>query len=293
MLITEVRNQVPYCGGRNFPNQKIPLNACDCHHHIYDPVRFPYISSDKRNQPPADVNCYQLLKNKLGITRDVIVQPSAYGLDNRCTLDALKQLGKKNARAIVVINNSISDEELKSMDELGVKGIRLNMTSGYVQPWDDIQLLVKRIAPMGWNVCLWVDADLLVEKKDFFEALPVQLILDHRGNLPAGVGIKHPAFRQICKWLDQGKAWVKLSGYYFGSQKEDFSDTIEIGKEYAKSNPNRLLWGTDWPHPLCYTNGVPCPDDSLMLDQLMEQVGDEKIFYKTLVENPAHLFKFE
>lgn len=289
----EIRNQVPYCKGRNFPKQKIPFNACDCHHHIYDPVRFSYIDTDSRNQPPATVDCYDLLKRKLGITRSVIVQPSAYGLDNRCTLDALTQLGKKVTRAIVVINNDISDSDLQKMDLMGVKGIRLNMTCGYKNSWDDIRLLVERIAPLGWCVCLWIDPDLLVEKKNFFEALPVPLVLDHRGNLPAGIGMNHPAFSLICHWMDIGKAWVKLSGYYFGSQKDDYSDTLLIGKEYAQSNPNQLLWGTNWPHPRCYTNCVPVPDDSLMLDKLMDQVGDENIFYKTLVDNPAKIFRFE
>lgn len=287
-----IRDQVSYCGGRNFPTQHIPSNACDCHHHIYDPIRFPYIATDIRNQPPATADCYELLKRKLGVTRSVVVQPSAYGLDNRCTLDAIQKLGKEHTRAIVVITNEISDLELQKMDALGVRGVRINMTCGYKDNWDDIRLLAERIAPFGWYMCLWVDPDLLVEKRHFFESLPVPLVLDHRGNLPAGIGSKHPAFALICQWMDQGKAWVKLSGYYFGSQEKDFSDTIAIGKEYAKSNPNRLLWGTDWPHPRCYTNLMPVPDDSALLDALMDQVGDERVFHKTLVENPEELFGF-
>ena len=110
--------QVPYCTGRNNPSHEIPAGACDCHHHIYDPVRFPYRPEDVRNQPPADVACYRLLQKKLGTTRNVIVQPSAYALDNRCTLDALQTMGKENTRAVVVIDNTVTDEELREMDNM-------------------------------------------------------------------------------------------------------------------------------------------------------------------------------
>lgn len=286
------REQVPYCSGRNFPSYEIPFNACDCHHHIYDPVRFPYISCDTRNQPPADVNAYILLKNKLQLTRNVIVQLSAYGLDNACTLDALDKMGKENTRAIVVLNNSVTDEELEKMNSLGVKGIRLNMTCGYKGEWGDIQSLVARIAELGWVVCLWVDPSLLVEKREFFEGMNVPLVLDHRGNIPAQVGTNHPAFKVIAEWMCQGKAWVKLSGYYFGSTRVDFCDVVDFGKEFVKINEKRVLWGTDWPHPRCYTNLMPMPDDAKMLDQLMEQAGDSKIFKTILSDNPTELFKF-
>ena len=121
--------QVPYSSGRQVPSIKIPPLACDCHHHIYDPVRFPYLPTDTRNQPPATVDAYRLLQQRLGLTRNVIVTPSAYGFDNSCTLDALKQMGSK-ARAEVVVDTSITDAELKRMHSLGVRGIRFNIATG-------------------------------------------------------------------------------------------------------------------------------------------------------------------
>lgn len=288
----ERRTQVPFCSGRDFPKNLIPEGACDSHHHIYDPVRFPYVDTDKRNQPPSTVDCYKLLKAKLGTTRSVVIQPSAYGLDNRCTLDAVKQLGTDVTRAIVVVDPTVTDEELTRMNALGAKGIRFNMNCGYKGEWSELRKLVERVAAFNWCVCLWMDPDLLVEKKDFFGSLPAQLVFDHRGHLPKNVGINHPAFKIICQWLDEGKAWVKLSGNYIDTVEPDYKDTVAVGRAYAKTNPNRLLWGTDWPHPSCYSGLKPLPNDSLMLDQLMEQVQDDKIFHKTLVENPAQLFGF-
>ena len=149
--------QVPYCTGRNNPSHEIPAGACDCHHHIYDPVRFPYRPEDVRNQPPADVACYRLLQKKLGTTRNVIVQPSAYALDNRCTLDALQTMGKENTRAVVVIDNTVTDEELREMDNMGVKGLRFNLNSGGgPSKLDEIRTLAERVAPMGWSISFFM-----------------------------------------------------------------------------------------------------------------------------------------
>lgn len=288
----ERREQVPYCSGRDFPKTAIPAGACDSHHHIYDPVRFPYVPTDERNQPPSTADCYQLLKNKLGISRSVVVQPSAYGLDNRCTLAAVEQLGKENTRAIVVLDNSVTDAEIQSLHAAGARGIRFNMNCGYKGDWEAIRQLVEKVAPYQWCVCLWMDPDLLVEKQKFFEALPVPLVLDHRGHLPADQGSKHPAFRLITRWLEEERAWVKLSGWYFDSVQPGYADTLQVSWDYAKANNSRFLWGTDWPHPNCYSKGKPVPNDSAMLDALFDILQDETAFHKTLVENPAQLFGF-
>ncbi len=286
------REQVPYCGGRSFPTIAISEGACDAHHHIYDPVRFPYMPTDERNQPPAPADCYQLLKDKLGITRSVVVQPSAYGLDNRCTMDAVKRLGTDCTRAVVVLDNQVTDAELAALHQQGARGIRFNMNCGYKGDWEEIRSLVKRVAVYGWCVCLWMDPDLLVEKRNFFESLPVPLILDHRGHLPAGIGAHHPAFKVICQWLEEERAYVKLSGWYFDSAEDDYADTIAVGKAYAAVNKTRFLWGTDWPHPNRYTKGKPCPDDSRYLDVLLDILQDEDAVRQTLVDNPAALFGF-
>ena len=144
--------EVPCSSGTQRPKMKVPANACDCHHHIYDPARFRYVPEDKRNQPPGTVEHYRLLQKRLGTTRSVIVQPSAYGLDNSCTLDALQQLGS-NARAVTVIKPTASDADLKRMQGLGVCGIRINLASEVkVVPVDKIEPLSRRVHELGWHM---------------------------------------------------------------------------------------------------------------------------------------------
>ena len=285
--------QVPYCTGRNNPSHEIPAGACDCHHHIYDPVRFPYRPEDVRNQPPADVACYRLLQKKLGTTRNVIVQPSAYALDNRCTLDALQTMGKENTRAVVVIDNTVTDEELREMDNMGVKGLRFNLNSGGgPSKLDEIRTLAERVAPMGWSISFFMAADLVVSMEQFIRELPCEVIIDHRGHLPADQGVNHPAFEVLCGLLKDEKIWLKLTGLYIDSVKEEFSDTIAVGKALCRVNPDRCLWGTDWPHPIVYDKKQNFPNDSDMLDALYEQAGNYENFKKILVDNPAKVYRF-
>ena len=288
----KIRDQVPYCAGRNFPKYHIPKGACDCHHHIYDPVRYAYQPSDTRNQPPSTVDVYRMLQKKLGLSRNVIVQPSAYGTDNRCTLDALRAMGKEQTRAIVVVDESVTDADLTAYHDQGVRGIRFNINCGYSGDWTKIERLAERIAPMGWSACFWMPADLLMEMKATIENLPCHVVLDHRGHIPAGSGKDHPAFPLICEWLKEGKVYVKLSGLYIDTKTEQYTDTMEVGRAYAEANIQQILWGTDWPHPSCYSGLSPMPDDSYMLDCLKNQVDTEENFRKVLVENPARLFGF-
>ncbi|MCH3949909.1 MAG: amidohydrolase family protein [Acidaminococcus sp.] len=288
----EKRDQVPYCSGRNFPKVTVPQNACDCHHHIYDPVHFAYQPTDVRNQPPATVDVYRMLQRKLGLTRNVIVQPSAYGTDNRCTLAALKEMGKQKTRAIVVVDATITERELKDYDDLGVRGVRFNINCGYDGNWTKIQEICEKIAAFHWCACFWMPADLLWDARDVIENLPCTVVLDHRGHLPSNMGMRHSAFSLICDWLKSGKVYVKLSGLYIDTVTPDYSDTMKIGKAFTKMNSNQILWGTDWPHPSCYSKLRPMPDDAYMLDCLMDQAGTEENFRKILVDNPAKLFGF-
>lgn len=291
-MLQETGLQVPYSAGRNCPAYPIPENACDSHHHIYDPVRYPYLPTDVRNQPPSTVDCYRLLQRRLGTSRNVIIQPSAYGTDNRCTLDALAQMGKENTRAVVVVDASITDEELRAMDAAGVCGIRFNINCGGSDDLSVIRSQAERIAPMGWHICFWMSPDLAVELEGFLRELPCEIVFDHRGHIPAEAGVNHPAFAAIAGMLRDGKAWVKLSGLYADSKCQDFADTIAVGKAYVQVNPDRILWGTDWPHPSIYSGRKPLPNDADMLDALMVQAGSEEIFRKILVDNPAKLFHF-
>ena len=285
--------QVPYSSGRELPTIKTPANACDCHHHIYDPVHFPYVPEDTRNQPPATVDAYCLLQKKLGLTRNVIVTPSAYGFDNSCTLAALKLMGT-NARAVAVVDPKISDAELSKMNKLGVRGIRFNIATGATKDSENILLLSNRVNEFGWSTQFWMTADDTVAMKDLLMKLPSTIVFDHRGHIPQPAGVNHPAFKVICDLIDKGKTWVKLSGLYQDSKAGEptYSDTIEVGKAYVKYAPERMVWGSDWPHPSEFSARKPMPDDALMLSLLAVQAPDEATRKKILVDNPAKLFRF-
>jgi len=283
--------QVPYSAGENHPSVFVPENACDCHHHIYDPLHFPYPDPDVTDPPPAAFDTYQQLQKRLGLTRNVIVTPSVYGTDNACTLDALQRMGR-NARAVVVIDPSISDEELIKMDEMGACGIRFFIPPGGTGDPDLIRKLAGRIAPLGWHICFWMSAEMTVMMEEFLRDLPCPIVFDHRGHLPAFEGIHHKAFRIITDFMKEKKAYVKLSALYHDSIKEDYSDTKEVGRAYIKAAPGQVLWGTDWPHPSEHTSERGMPNDADLLDALYEQAGDPETMNKILVDNPARLYHF-
>jgi D-galactarolactone isomerase len=286
---------VPCSGGTQRPKFKVPSNACDCHHHIYDPARFAYVPEDKRNQPPGTVDHYRLLQKRLGTTRSVIVQPSAYGLDNSCTLDALQKMGS-NTRAVTVIEPTVTDTELKRMQSLGVCGIRINLASAVkVVPVDKIEPLSKRVNELGWHMAFWIEADDIIEIGDLLMRLPTPLVFDHMAHLPQPAGTDHPAYRVVCKLIDKGKTWVKVSGAYLDTKlgPPAYADTSKLAQAFVRYAPERMVWGSDWPHPVMWGLKKPWPDDALLLDLLSEWVPNETVRNSILVENPAKLYGFQ
>lgn len=283
--------QVPYSTGRKVPKLQIPELTCDTHCHIFDPVRFPYKPTDTRNQPPATVDVYRMLQSRLGMKRCVIVTPSSYGADNRCTLDAVKQLGK-DARAVIVLRGDESKEELQQLHVQGVRGVRFNVASGASDNIEQIQRTADQIVELGWHIVFWMSADLTVKYAKELEKLPCQIVFDHRGHLPADQGIRHEAFGVITDMMKEKHAFVKLSALYHDSVKENYEDTIAVGKAYAEIAPEQLLWATDWPHHSEFITRKEMPDDAKLLDSLIEQIPDEKTRNQILVDNPARLYGF-
>jgi D-galactarolactone isomerase len=276
------------------PCFQVPVNACDCHHHIYDPVRFPYAPDDVRNQPPATVAAYQTLQKRLRLTRSVIVQPSAYGLDNRCVLDTLQRLGPQ-ARGVVVLDPLVADEDLAQMHGMGVRGVRFNLATGASKDVQSIKSLSARVHALGWHVQFWMSAADAVRFAAMLNQLPNDVVFDHRGHLPQPEGINHPAYAVISKLIDKGKGWVKLSGLYTDSQVggPGYKDTVAVGRAFVRMAPERMVWGTDWPHPSVFSARQPWPDDAHMLSLLEEQAPDESVRNRILVQNPQTLYGFE
>ena len=218
------------------------------------------------------------------------MQPSCYGTDNNCTLDALKKLDSSVTRAIAVIDDDISFDELRKMDSLGVKGVRFNIAPGTENHVDSIKKQAAKIADLNWSMHFWMSADYTYEIRNVLQKLPCQLVFDHRGHLPTG--INHPAFDFICEMMAKEKAWVKISGLYLDSMYDDYNDTLKIGKAYVAANSDRVLWGTDWPHPVLHINNQPMPDELELLKMIDQEITYEEDLQKILVDNPAKLFHF-
>ncbi|WP_052380348.1 amidohydrolase family protein [Paenibacillus camerounensis] len=286
---------VRHSSGVKNPEISIPLNSCDCHHHIYDPARYPYHPNDSRNQPEATVANYRLLQKRLRLQRNVVVTPSAYGIDNRCTLDALRQFGSQ-ARAVVVVNPSISNHELEEMNTLGVRGVRFNLAAGpYPMNENRISQVVERIQAWDWHAQFWMSANDTVELEPLLNKLPVRLVFDHFGHLPQPAGTLHPAYKVICKLIDKGSAWVKLSGFYHDSLDGEpkYSDIVTTGRAYVEFAPQRMLFGSDWPHPSEHSAGRRMPDDALLIDLLGDITSqNQSMLRQILVANPEILYGF-
>jgi predicted TIM-barrel fold metal-dependent hydrolase len=282
--------QVPYSSGTEVPKLKAPPNACDCHMHIYD-SRFPVAPTATLRPPDAHVDDYRLLQKRIGTTRNVIVQPSTYGTDNRCTLDAVAQIGP-TARAVVVVDTSVSDAELKRLAGLGARGIRFNLVQAGATTVDMIEPLSKRVNDLGWHVQIHMRADQITDAESLWHRLPCPLVFDHLGRLPQPTGIADPAYKVIRKLIDRGRTWVKMSGAYLNSKvgPPTYADATKVAQAFVRSAPERMVWGSDWPHP---NLGVTQkPDDAVLFDLLSAWAPEEAIRQRILVENPQILYGF-
>lgn len=284
--------QVPNSAGSAPPALAVPRNTCDCHHHIYDPARFPMPPSRRPAPSNGTVAEYRLLQRRLGLTRSVVVQPRHYGIDNAVTIDALAQLGPQ-ARGVVVVHPTVTDSELKRFDAAGVRGIRFSLgvpTTRVVEP-GMIEPLAKRVADLGWHIQFNVDGHLILELQDLLRRLPTPIVFDHLAHPPLPEGVEHASHGIVRRLLDEGRTWVKLSGAYSNTQvgPPSYMDATRIAQSFVEAAPGRLVWGSDWPHPGMQEDK---PDDALLLDLLAEWAPDEAVRNRILVQNPEVLYGF-
>lgn len=280
----------PFSAGSGLPALKAPTLACDCHHHIYDRA-YPYV--DDRNLPTASVADYLKLRSRLGLGRSVAIQPSSYGTDNRCLVAALSELGP-TSRGIAVVDDKVDIAELKRLDAAGVRGLRFNLGVASVTKPEMIKPLAHRIADLGWHVEIHMRADELLGMRDILADLPVQIVFDHFGRIPHPAGIDHPAYKLIVDLVNRDRAWVKISGAYQDSVLGGpaYEDVKSLAQTMIELAPNRVIWGTDWPHPSLQTKRQPMPDDAGMMDLLSVWTRTEVEIKQILVENPARLYGF-
>jgi D-galactarolactone isomerase len=289
-----VARPVPNSSGTAPPKTKAPPNACDSHHHIYDPARFAMAPTPGRPPPSnASMREFRALQNLIGTTRHVVVQPRNYGADNEVTLDALAQAGG-NARGVVVVRPTITDAELQRFDAAGVRGVRFSIgdaKSRVVEP-AMIEPLARRIAPLGWHLQFNMEAAQVVELADVLRRLPTTLVFDHLGNPPVEAGVSHPSHAIILELINKGNTWVKLSGAYMNTKigPPHYPDATKIAQAFVGAAPERLVWGSDWPHPMMPDDNKP--DDALLFDLLSVWVPGEAMRTRILVDNPQTLYGF-
>ncbi len=272
------------------PRLKAPPGACDTHMHIYED-RFPAAPTALLKPPPATVAEYRKLQQRLGLTRTVIVQPSTYGTDNRCTLAAIAALGD-GARGVAVVDTSVTDEELARLTKAGIRGIRFLMLKGGALPWDILETMAARVHRFGWHVQLQLDGRELPDREALLRRLPGTLVVDHVGKFFEPVPVDHPAFRVLTRLVEGGRTWVKLSAPYEVSKKgpPNYDDVGALAKALVKLAPERMVWASNWPHPSVSKDEAP--DDAVLLDVLLDWAPDDATRRRILVDNPAELYGF-
>jgi predicted TIM-barrel fold metal-dependent hydrolase len=288
-------------------NFDVPRSACDCHVHIFDPRRFPYAKDRVYTPPEASLDELLELQRALHFDRVVIVQPSVYGTDNSCTLDAVRRLGPR-ARGVAVIRKTTSRADLEEMAAVGIRGVRLNLettTSGEIDaPAVKAMLdnVAEQIRGLGWHIQMYTRPSIIAALKDHLAQLPLPIVFDHFGAAKAALGPSQLGFEVLLDLVKSGHAYVKISGAYRISEKRpDFADATSMAQALVAANADRIVWGTDWPHSnsaFGRKHGLseiapPTPiDDGMLLNQLPKWVVEPAIQKKILIDNPAQLYGF-
>ncbi len=297
MNLPRLADPVPHSAGAKRPSRMLPALACDSHMHIFD-RRFAPSPHWPRTPPDAPVAAYRRLQQRLGTSRAVVVTPSTYGTDNACTLDALDQLGDQ-ARGVAVVGQGVSDAELARLAARRVRGLRVNFVSpqscGETTP-GMLTALAEQVARhphcAGWHIQMFAQPEQIVAMAPLLQAMPVPLAIDHLGRIDPGEGTTAPAYAVLRRLLDDGNTWVKLSGAYMRSavQGPGYEDTLPLGRALVQAAPERLVWGSDWPHT---TEAPGTVDDAALLDLLRAWAGSDAAMDAILVDNPARLYGFD
>ncbi len=285
----------------------VPAGACDCHTHVFgDPRRFPFAASRTYTPEQASVEEMRALHRALHTERVVIVNPSVYGADNACTLDGIKQLGP-SARGVAVIDEKTPETALDEMDRAGIRGIRINLeTSGVSDPAlarRRFAASVDRIkARTKWHIQIYTRLSIIEGIKDQVMAAPMPIVFDHFGGAQGPLGFQQPGFDTLLNLVRTGKAYVKISAPYRSSIKApDYPDVAPLAKALIAANPQRILWGSDWPHPdstqvpgrkVTDISPLQQIDDGRVLNLLPTWAPDAALRKTILVENPAKLYGF-
>jgi len=274
------------------PEFRPPPLACDAHCHIFGPAaKFPYAPDASYHPPDAPFEALQKLHKILGIERAVIVHASCHGPDMRATLDGIAR-SKGKYRGTAIIDESYGDREFQRMNEGGIRGVRFNFVQhlGGRPDMAFFQRTVARVKEMGWHLILHLDAADLVQFDALFKKIPVPMVIDHMGRVKAADGLEQPAFKVLLEWMRNEKFWVKVCGAERVSSKgPPFTDAVPFARKLIEAAPDRILWGTDWPHP---NVGKHMPNDGDLIDLFPQMAPTPELQKKILVDNPARLYGF-
>ena len=274
------------------PCFKAPKNACDAHCHIFGPHNlFPYAQSASYWPPDAPEHSLRAMHDTLGITRAVLVQASCHGTDNRAMVDAIKTHPKRY-KGVCIANDQFSDADFAYLNDHGIKGVRFNFVSHLGGAPDLVMMerVVKRIAPLGWHLVVHVNAEDILNYADFFAKFDLPIVVDHMGRVPTAGGIAQKAYQILLECMQKPNWWVKICGAERIANVPPFYDAIVYAQGLVAVAADRVLWGTDYPHPNIKQH---MPNDGDLLDLLPLIVPNEHLQHKILVDNPAQLYGFE
>jgi len=279
------------------PALRLPPRSCDCHAHVCGPEeKYPLLPDRIYTPAPVTVDDYRDLLAALGVERGVLVQPSFYGADNSALLEALAA-APSMFRGVAVVSDSVSDQELERLHAAGVRGLRFNivdLSSGKGQlPIDRIRRLADRIKPFGWHVEMLMHVNEFPDLDREFDGFPVDVVFGHLGYVPTERGTGDAGFQALLRLLGSGRAWVKLTApYRISPQAMPHPDVVPFAHALLEAAPERLVWGSDWPHVKAQWS-IPMPNDGDIVDLLSDWVPSEAARHRILVENPVRLYGFD
>ena len=276
------------------PTFRAPPNSCDAHCHVFGPKdRFPYHPTSTYEPPDAGKDRLKQLHATLGIERAVIVQASCHGTDNRAMLDAIAT-SNGAYRGVCIARSTFNDDDFAQLDAGGVRGVRFNFVThlGGTPNLDAMTDILRRVKPLGWHLIIHVNAEDLLKFEDFFSAIDMEIIVDHMGRVPCDQGTGQAAFQVLKRFMQRENWWCKVCGAERISRAgPPFTDAVPFARELIALAPDRILWGTDFPHPNI-TRWMPNDGDLLdLLPQFTD--GDAGLLQRILVDNPARLYGFD
>lgn len=296
---TKTPGWLDWYAGPSKPTFKLPPGSVDAHCHVFGPPNeFPY--APERKYTPCDATKEQLfaLRDHLGFDRNVIVQATCHGADNSAMVDALESANGR-ARGVATIRRGIEDAALRKLHEAGVRGVRFNFVKRLVDftPREELLEIASRIAPMGWHVVIYFEAVDLPELWDFFTSLPTTVVVDHMGRPDVGKPVDGPEFELFLEFMrENANVWCKvtcperlsLTGpKALDGEQAAYQDVVPFARRVVENFPDRVLWGTDWPHPNLKDH---MPDDGLLVDFIAQIAPTAELQHKLLVDNPMRLY---